>query len=433
MGTRESRRLARERWVVAIHVFECPQCHETLAAEGEQDEFSVECSGCHIAVLVKAGGNPKTCTCGAELIFGAGIRPGVSIPCPQCSAPVTASGEVVAARVLPRLEAPADGPKLRLRSGSTTGRPCPSCRTMVAEDVVLCTNCGLNFRTGRKVRARMSAFAFPAIPWSRIAMLLVLVALGVVGYARRKEIQPFVEKNAAEARAWFARFSSGEVEPAPPAAVEAAPAAASAAGQTAPLVAPPAVASPAEPDPVPASTSEGLPCAACGGRGKVSADCRGCICSQCGGRRATACATCRGQKATACPACRGMKFGPDEEVRERCGACRGFGTIQKSASGLQRKDRWGNVVRQTVSCPTCKGSGLQTRLERTYCRSCSGRGYETCKACSGAGTATCPRCNGAGLMPTCSACGGTRRAEAPCAACGGSGKAKAPTPVPPVT
>lgn len=413
---------------MAIRVFECPQCHEMLAAEGPADEFSVECSGCHTAVLVRAGGAPKTCTCGAELMFGAGIRPGVSIPCPQCSAPVTAPGEIMAAKVLPRLDAPADGPKLRLKSGSTTGRPCPSCKTMVAEDVVLCMNCGLDFRTGKKIRVKGPAFHFPAIPWSRIAMLLVLVALAAVGYARRKEIEPFAGKIAADVQAWFARFSAGEVEPAPAAATEAAPAAAPVVASPAPTAAPtPTV----EPGPAPAPAAEGPPCTACGGVGKSTVNCRACICPQCQGRRVVACATCGGRKATLCPACRGMKFEPDRQVSERCGQCRGVGTVRKSASGLMRKDRYGNVILTTVPCSACRGSGQVTRTERALCSGCSGRGFLACTICSGNGVAPCSGCGGVGLMPACSACGGTRRAEAPCAACAGSGKAKAPAPTPP--
>ncbi|MBU4461158.1 MAG: hypothetical protein KJ579_11360, partial [Verrucomicrobia bacterium] len=299
---------------MAVHVFECPQCHEILAAEGQLDEFSVECSGCHTAVLVRAGGVPKTCTCGAELMFGAGIRPGVAVPCPQCASPVTVPGEVMAARVLPRLGAPADGPKLRLKSGSTTGRPCPSCRTMVAEDVVLCTNCGLDFRTGKKTRVRGPAFLFPAIPWSRLAVLLVLVALAAVGYARRKDIQPLAEKAAADAHAWFARFSAGEVEPPPAAATEAAPAAAPATASPAPAIMPAAPPPPVEPGPAPALVAEGPPCTACGGKGTNTVDCRACVCPQCQGRRIVACATCGGRKATVCPACRGTKFEPDKRV-----------------------------------------------------------------------------------------------------------------------
>ncbi|OQW97452.1 MAG: hypothetical protein BWK77_01660 [Verrucomicrobia bacterium A1] len=324
------------------------------------------------------------------------------------------------------MEAPADGPKLRLKSGSTTGRPCPSCRTMVAEDVVLCTNCGLDFRTGKKIRVRGPAFLFPAIPWSRLAMLLVLVALAAVGYARRKDIQPLAEKAAADARAWFARFSAGEVEPPPVAVPEAAPA-------VAPTVAPAVPTLFVEPGPAPVPAAEGPLCAVCGGDGKNTVNCRACICPQCQGRRAVTCTTCGGRKATVCPACRGLKFEPDRQVSERCGQCRGVGTVRKSSSGLLRKDRYGNVVLTTVPCSVCRGSGQVTRSERTLCSGCSGRGFLACTICSGNGVAPCPGCAGAGLMPTCSACGGTRRTEAPCAACGGSGKAKAPPPVPPAT
>lgn len=409
---------------MSIHVFECPQCHEMLAAEGAQDEFSVECSGCHVAVLVSGGGKTKVCTCGAELVFAAGIRPGVSIPCPQCAAPVTAPGEVAAARVLPRLDAPAAEPKLRLRSGSIAGRPCPSCRTIVSEDVVLCTNCGLDFRTGKKIRVKGPSFSFPAIPWFRIAMLLILVALTVVGYARRKDLQPFAAKAEAGARAWFARFAAGEVEPAPATVPEAVPAVAPAAPS------PATPTPPVEPGSMPAA-ADAPPCTACGGAGKSMVDCKACICPQCRGRRIIACATCRGQKATVCPACRGMKFGPDREENVECSACGGAGTVRRSASGLLRKDRHGNVVTQVLPCRSCNGSGRKTRVEKMTCSSCNGRGYAACAICSGAGTAACPQCSGAGLMPTCSACGGARRVEAPCAECGGSGKAKVPPPAAP--
>ena len=109
------------------------------------------------------------------------------------------------------------------------------------------------------------------------------------------------------------------------------------------------------------------------------------VCPACRGRAVVPCATCGGQIAVKCPTCLGSQFGPDVTARKRCTSCggRGRGSLRYPYAA--------------AICPNCYGAGFNEERERTYCKTCEGRGTVRCSACGGSKLMKCIACEGKGM------------------------------------
>lgn len=106
--------------------------------------------------------------------------------------------------------------------------------------------------------------------------------------------------------------------------------------------------------------SNGIPCEACEGSGKVK-------CKTCEGSGKVVCPTCKGsgkgyEKCTSCH--NGYNIDPDDDRRVKCSKCNGTGRI------------W----RDTLTCEKCGGSG------KIACGDCEGSGSVGCSTCHATGS-----------------------------------------------
>jgi hypothetical protein len=123
--------------------------------------ISFQCGSCGKGFRVKdeLGGRKAKCSCGAS----------VSIPRATASA-VAAKAAAPAARPAPRVAAavPAAGrssaadDELFDEEMASATKSCPSCKSVVKLDTVLCVKCGYNFRERKKVETEVAAVAAPA-------------------------------------------------------------------------------------------------------------------------------------------------------------------------------------------------------------------------------------------------------------------------------
>lgn len=404
--------------------FKCPQCWENLTAEEDQVGASMECTGCHSTAFIRRGDRRQTCECGEEMAFGSGIKSGSQVRCPRCDAPVLVAGAAAAGAASADEDAPS---KLRLRKGGSGNRLCSGCGAVVSGDAVICTQCGLDFRTGRRIRVNAPRFLMSARIWLRILIWGALVGAAV---AYREEIKPHAIRAVEAIRAWVARTTVGEdavLAPEPPPAAESPATPQSDPSSPAPVATvTPVSAVPQTPAGGPTSAAPAgtdTACSACLGSGRgPPVACTACVCKDCSGRRVVPCAACGGRRGSVCPDCNGNKFGPDKELKSACPKCHGSGTVRDkvsyTASGLKRT----SAKPQSVPCTTCKGKGIVVQVERTYCERCKGSGEAACGECGGKGVTPCRNCAGTGWSGSCRVCGGTRQAVPPCAVCGGSGR-----------
>lgn len=90
------------------------------------------------------------------------------------------------------VEPPPDpGKRLRLRDTcagiADRGVKCPSCAAWIPSDATLCVKCGLDFKTGRRIRHSAPR---PALPWGRWACVTVVVGIVIaacIGAARMRD------------------------------------------------------------------------------------------------------------------------------------------------------------------------------------------------------------------------------------------------------
>lgn len=99
-----------------IHVI-CPKCKKPLTAPDSMAGKKVKCPGCQAVMNVPAGipayqGETKLA-----------VKTSAPPPAPQAPAPPAARG----------------------------GNACPKCKKGLPEDAIICTDCGINIRTGEKL------------------------------------------------------------------------------------------------------------------------------------------------------------------------------------------------------------------------------------------------------------------------------------------
>jgi len=125
------------------------------------------------------------CTCG-KVLNAKDEAAGKRVRCPACRQPVT----VPAAAGTPVREPAKTGDGLRLAEDTRSGHPgaslgslCPHCHTSLPATTIVCTNCGLNLRTGDMPVVEKTFFE--KIPWKTIArsvatLVAIVFALGLI-------------------------------------------------------------------------------------------------------------------------------------------------------------------------------------------------------------------------------------------------------------
>ncbi|HTI99854.1 MAG TPA: hypothetical protein VL527_13315 [Dongiaceae bacterium] len=123
---------------------------------------------------------------------------GLQINCPACNGSLTVPGPA----------APAAPPPMPSRPAAATGQGCPSCGTPLARGAVLCTKCGYNLATGKRIVAgKVVPPGKPQpdnweTPWYKTAypyVGFVVVLLGVLYFFSRSnpDLQPVLVGLAA--------------------------------------------------------------------------------------------------------------------------------------------------------------------------------------------------------------------------------------------
>jgi len=444
--------------------FDCPNCGQRLVHDEVYGGMTNECPACGASVLI-----PKRTTTNQPLVSPSlpqesnvvsdipDDKP-ITLICPKCQAEFTGSGQLTEQEsecpdcqqnVLLRRQ-------LKLKSASitpdvippkpvdpaesaTVNSKCPSCGVPIEQDTVICVNCGLDLRTGKKIQfSGTSAKAnvgearkFNKLPVFTVCIGLIIGVLLIVHYwsgsRRQQESQVSV--------------SSPPTPATPP---------------PTPAIPPPTPATPSSP-----GTNEVFESAEhsrasqlyakykellqkgsfeeaasildtntleillvsrktadhwkqqSGGPSNLVTVVIGFLCKECDGHdcqlcRATGvCSSCRGEGK--CLKCDGK--GGEKVVCKSCicKSCAGQGICSKcSGKGV-------------LKCPGCEGNGIQVSQREGKCGECRGTGKVALKL--GAGKRPCTRCKGTGVVisrtsTNCSKCNGRRQID--CDSCNGS-------------
>jgi len=134
----------------------CPHCSHTLRAPEEARGRRVRCPACgeafdvprHDEGAAEAGGRKARCLCG-HLILLSDATPGTMVRCPACRRRLTVPGAPPGASPAPSPASAAARPTPSAAPGE--GLACPKCGKLALADAILCTDCGTNLKTGRRL------------------------------------------------------------------------------------------------------------------------------------------------------------------------------------------------------------------------------------------------------------------------------------------
>jgi len=165
---------------VGIIYFKC-SCEKVLAVDETGVGRTVNCTDCGQPVVVPSPEIRWNCqTCGHEMA-APGELEGQKIQCTECLNRVTVP-------VIMRARKHRDSPK------------CPDCGAGIKPDAVICVNCGLNFKTGEKLKSVDLSEPKKAV----LKPILIVAAIFVVcGYSLRGAM-PFVWARNSVSLAGFA-------------------------------------------------------------------------------------------------------------------------------------------------------------------------------------------------------------------------------------
>ena len=124
-------------------IFSCEACGKSLEADSAGVGMEIPCPGCNASIKIPQAALAAHCiSCSAPLLV-ADPKQIASAKCARCRSVSLPAGE------------PSVEPQV-------AARQCPACGAKLTSDFVICLNCGLNFKTGEKIKTAASV-ASPAV------------------------------------------------------------------------------------------------------------------------------------------------------------------------------------------------------------------------------------------------------------------------------
>ena len=128
--------------------FKCEGCGTHLCAEASGGGATGSCPGCNTPVVVPKISISHNCPhCTQQLAYVSSVK-GETILCPACKKEIVLS----AGSGTPEQKSPSPS-----ASGSdVSSDSCPACGTKLPVKSVICVNCGLNIKTGKRLTTNIS-------------------------------------------------------------------------------------------------------------------------------------------------------------------------------------------------------------------------------------------------------------------------------------
>lgn len=143
--------------------FKCEHCQKSLAVDETGAGKKVKCSDCGKPITIPHPEIECDCDCGKPMLAPKSMA-GEKVQCVECN-------EYVEIPALP-------SQKLSLKKQEPPeSLQCPSCGAPIKSDYVLCVNCGLNFKTGKKAKLVVDTDATKKVPLKPVIIAVSIVVV----------------------------------------------------------------------------------------------------------------------------------------------------------------------------------------------------------------------------------------------------------------